>query len=795
MQRPLLAVTVCFILGILGHSLWTWEPGFLFLIALTVFLLALAGHALARREAGLFVLLLFILLGWLSAAVEAQDSGGGPERFAGHYVHLEGTVDAEPRIDEAGNTTYILAVRAVYLGDRRVAASGLVQVKVRGGGPVYGYGQGIRAGGFLYLPPEPGNFGAFNYRDYLQRRGIRCLMTVNGAEHIRVLDGGHGNPLVAAALACKYRLMQVAGSTLDQRQAAVLSGMMFGSRERIDRATSDMFASTGVAHVLCVSGLHVGFVLAAALLVAGALGVPNRAYLAVAAPVLLFYAVMTGLGPAVLRSSLMALVVLLALLLNREKDWPSTLALAAGALLLYKPLLIYEIGFQLSFAATWGILYLGPPVGELLTGHFKLPRWLALPLQVTLAAQLATLPLLVYHFNLFTPVAPLANLVLVPLVGAVMLTGFTGCVSGLLFMPLAEFINIGTGLLIDLFLGLAGWLDSIPGGSAYVATPPLPVIPLWFAGLVLAVEGRRGRIKFTGWAGIGRAAPLAAGVMLMLVIFLPWGGTGGRLQVHFLDVGQGDSILVRFPGGGNMLVDTGGRPGEPEEMRLVGDSVVVPYLQRLGINKLDALVLTHPHDDHAGGAAAVLDKMRVGVLVISHAPGYEAVIRQAAMARVPVFRVGAGQVLQLDRRVEIRVLGPDRREAARAGEDLNDVSLVLRLEHGAVSVLLAGDIEERAQRQLLARGAELHCNVFKVPHHGSRFYTPRFYEAADPEFAVIQVGANNRFGHPAASVLETLERTGARVLRTDRDGAIMFVSDGRSLRLRTVKTTARAAGQ
>jgi len=548
-----------------------------------------------------------------------------------------------------------------------------------------------------------------------------------------------------------------------------------------------MYSCTaGVTHVLCVSGLHVGFVLAGVFLIAGPLGVPRRFYLLIVVPVLIFYAVMTGLGPAVFRAGVMAVLVLAAALLGRERDWPTALALAAGVLLLFNPLYIHELGFQLSFAATWGILYLGPLLGELLRVRLSLPHWLTIPLQVTIAAQLATMPLLIYHFNLISFIAPLANLLLVPLVGVIMLAGFTGCVTGLLFLPVAELINAGTGALIDFFLALAGLLKSIPGGAAYVATPPWLAVPLWFAGLVLVAETVRGRYKLPG-INRGKTGPVVAGVLLMLVLFWPWHGTGGRMQVHFVDVGQGDSILVRFPGGKTMLVDTGGRPGEPDEARVTGDAVVVPYLHHLGINRLNALVITHPHEDHAGGVPAVLEKLKVDAMVITDAPGYDDIIALAGNSRVPVYRAGAGQALRLDERVDVLVLAPGRGGAVD-GLSANDGSLVLRLDYRDSSFLLTGDIEEHAQRLLLAGGADLQSDVFKVPHHGSRFYEPRFYNEVAPDFAVIQVGENNRFGHPAADAVEALMSSNARVLRTDRDGAVLFTTEGVNIKVQTAKT-------
>lgn len=784
MNRPLPAITISFILGIVFSPLAKLDPGLVLLAAIVIFCVVVGCYLTARGNIPLVIIVLFFMLGWFWARLDAVTIAEGLERYTGHFVALEGMVTAEPQV-RRGDVVYQLATQVVILGDRRVPAGGLVQVQVEGDGPVYSYGDYLQARGVLYLPRSPGNFGAFDYRAYLERRGITALMNVKKPGDVRVIGTGGGNAVVRLALRVKHRLTREAERMLDERQTAVLSGFLFGGSSGLDDNIQEVFNKTGVAHVLSVSGLHVGYVLAGVLFMAGVLNVPRRLTPVIALPVLVFYTVMTGAGPAVLRSAIMAMVVLVAVQLGRERDWPSALALAALLVLTGNPAALYEIGFQLSFAATWGILYLGPPLVELLRGRWVLPGWLALPLVVTCAAQLATLPLVLYYFNLLALVAPLANLILVPLVGLVMLFGFTGCVTGIVVTPLGEVINACTGLLIDIFLWLAGMISRLPGGSVYLATPPWYALFLWYAGLILLVEMVRGNARPPGDERIQRAAPVAVGVLLLLLVLWPWGGTGGRMEVHFIDVGQGDCILVRFPGGRVMLVDAGGKMGDPEGSRVVGDATVVPYLRRLGINRLDVLVITHPHDDHAGGAPAVLEQLDVGAVVTSPAPGLEELLSGSAGGDVPVYRVEAGQSLQIDRRVDVLVLGPDGGTAA--GDNVNNASVVLRLDYGDSSFLLAGDVEEAAQRAMLAAGLELDVDVLKVPHHGSRFFDPGFVRAVSPEYAVIQVGERNRFGHPARETLDALLDTGAEIFRTDRDGAVIISTDGRGMNTRTAR--------
>ncbi|MCL6634646.1 MAG: competence protein ComEC family protein, partial [Peptococcaceae bacterium] len=444
-------------------------------------------------------------------------------------------------------------------------------------------------------------------------------------------------------------------------------------------------------------------------------------------------------------------------------------------------------------------------------------RPLAQGLAVPLAAQLATVPLVAWYYNLVSPVSIPANLLAVPLVGLVLLFGVFAAALGLIWLPLAGLVNVSTGAVMDLFLALVDFFHRLPGAVFYMATPPVLLAAAWYGGL-LAVAGLRpggwstaARQRAKGWAAVG--AVLAAALLL---IWWPWAG-GHRLTVHFIDVGQGDSILVQTPGGRNMLIDTGGRTDEFQTGTGTGDQVVAPYLRRMGVHHLDALVLTHPHEDHCGGAAYLMKNFPVGLLVVSPAagappggetaaarraaaggkngqvgaagditPAYNGLLQKAAAAGVPVRAAVAGDTLRLDDRVGIEILSPEE-APVEAMPNLNDRSLVIKLTYGRRSFIFTGDAELEAQRRLLQREADLKADVLKLPHHGSRSLLPELVERIRPEAAVISVGAHNTFGHPAQSTLDLLHRAGAQVYRTDADGAVIVKTDGNRLEIKTGK--------
>ncbi|MEW6301813.1 MAG: ComEC/Rec2 family competence protein, partial [Thermodesulfobacteriota bacterium] len=282
--------------------------------------------------------------------------------------------------------------------------------------------------------------------------------------------------------------------------------------------------------------------------------------------------------------------------------------------------------------------------------------------------------------------------------------------------------------------------------------------------------------------------------------FFLFSSADGRLEVHFIDVGQGDATLIRGPDGATVLIDAGGRPGEYEDGDGAGRQVVVPYLERLGIRKLDVLVLTHPHEDHAGGAGAVLDAVKVDMAVVAPRaggeeppPGYTRLLARLEAAGVQVREVAAGDRLRAGSALVFDVLSPEEPLLAGTSSDPNNNSLVLRLRYGRQTFLFTADIQQEAQARLLLSGRDLKADVLKVPHHGSAAFVPAFFEAVHPAVAVVSVGLNNRFALPSPAALDKLDEVGARVYRTDRDGAVIVRTDGRSLTVATGRQHLRRA--
>ena len=374
-------------------------------------------------------------------------------------------------------------------------AVGLVQVSVYGKNTMHDYGRDtildygkrIRVRGTLRKPPPPQNPGQFDYSSYLARKGIYGLMAIYNKGQIEQLGTGKVNPFVRLALSIKDRMRGIIKETLQYPQDVLLSGILLGERQQVPEELKEVFIHSGTIHILAISGLHVGLVVVIFMVLLRTIRIPRKIRAILTIALVILYALITGGRPSVIRASIMAISILSAVAVGRDSDLLNSLSLAALLILAFNPLGLFDSGFHLSFAAVLSIIYLAPKIDSLFPKGYPpgstLKGYFLKSLSVILAAQLGILPLIAYYYSLFSPVALVANFMVVPLLGVVVALGFSTCLSGLLFLPLAQVFGAANGAVLRGMVSSVKLFSSLPLAFIYLGSPRIGFIVIYYLAL------------------------------------------------------------------------------------------------------------------------------------------------------------------------------------------------------------------------------------------------------------------------------------------------------------------------
>ena len=672
-------------------------------------------------------------------------------------------------------------------------------------------GMVVSVSGGVRPPPDDDPYG-----DYLRRTGVAGTLRARTLE-IRPSESGPANVLERLRRGAATALT----TAIPEPEAGLAAGIVVGLRDRVDRDLAADFTTVGASHVVAISGWNIAIVAASVAALGGGLARRRRAVLTATAIVL--YVAFAGASASVVRAAAMAGVVLVARESGRAGRAAAALGWAALLLLIADPHLVTDAGFQLSTLATAGILAWATPLGTWLTGaaRGRLPGWLIECLAVSLAAQAATLPVVLVTFGRLAIVSPVVNLAIVPLVAPAMAASAVALGGGFATMVgapalVATLLGLPAWFLLSAIVGIVAATASLPFASATLE-PPWNVVGGLATALVPAVVvGARRRLRSAPRpashagsvaspstasrrrsASRGRARRIvvaALAVSLVAVGLAVAHRPDGSTKVTVLDVGQGDAILVEGGRGGRMLVDGG---PDPDRLLIELDERLPPWDRRI-----DVVVLTHPHEDHVAGLALLLARYRVGRVFEPgmHGPGPGYAAWDAELAAIGAPERGllvTGDRLAVDD-LHFDVLWPDPGrvplEPPDGGRSINDVSIVLLGEVGGRRILLTGDVEDDVDPLLAARGLPP-IDFLKVAHHGSgTASTVAFLGVVRPAVAVVSAGADNPYGHPARSTLDHLAATGAAVFRTDTDGSVEAVFADGGLTVRASGARAADAG-
>ncbi|UCE20295.1 MAG: DNA internalization-related competence protein ComEC/Rec2 [Gemmatimonadota bacterium] len=795
MNRPALKLSLYFALGIiLGHLvnppilvLLTLDA-LLFLIAITIFL---TKKSVGKWNPALYIVLVITVS---SLHYELRTSDFSP-RHVSNFLRkatstgIVGQIASLPECDEE-RTTFTLSVKGIATAHEWRRAEGKVRVTMGERTDRFSYGDVIRFDARLEEPDGLRNPGGFDYKAYLNRRSIYGLIFLRGVNNVEIIERRGGTPFLSALIwPIRKSMRRTIERNLTGPPEALLKGILLGERRNIPESIEEIFRDSGVIHVLAVSGLHVGLVVFIFFNLFRVFRLSFNWAVVCTLGILFLYIFVTGSRAPVVRASLMAAVVLTGLILEKNVDLLNTLAFAGLFILLFSPQALFDPGFQLSFAAVLSIVYAYPRLKEWLPlflrrQHTWWRRWLLGGSLVSLSAQMGIAPIVAYYFYRVPVVSVLANVIVVPWVGLILSLGFAASLFGPFSSDIGLLFNASNWLALTGLIHTVTFFASLPFSTLSVPQPSLPVVLGCYCVTGLLVNVKR----------IGRAGHWLIITLLVAANCWIWTyavrGNQNELVVTFFDVGQGDAIFLRTPQGKTLLID-GGRRSRYYDC---GKRVLEPYLRQSGIRRVDGVLLTHPHSDHLGGLLAVLENFHVGQVMdsgLQHGSTlYEEYVTLIEERGIPRRIMRAGDRIDEFHPLRIMILHPTDSFVSPDGwapYGLNNGSITARLDYGRVSFLFLGDVEAEADRALLKRKGFLKATVVKVPHQGSiTGSSRRLVEAIQPCVAVISVSEGNRFGHPADAVVRRYEQCGARIYRTDEDGAIIIRTNGERTSIRTM---------
>ena len=637
-------------------------------------------------------------------------------------------------------------------------------------------GNAIRAAGELSFFQNARNPGNFDQKLYYQRQDIHGSAW---AKEVEVVDDSIWKIrdwLSEFRSQWKKALIQAMG----ERDGNVLSAMLLGEKSEMDPDTKELYQVSGIGHILAISGLHLSFIGIGAYRIFRRMTGSYTAGGIAGILLLVLYVMMIGVTISAVRALVMFLFRVGADMTGRHYDPPTALAAAAAAVLLWRPLSLYDGGFWLSFGAVFAMIIV-------------LPIFKGLPVQgfwASLSINLTILPVMLFYFFEFPPYSLLLNLFVIPLMSAMLFLGLLGSAAYAAGIPIAVFGLRICKVILWLYEKCCEIGMGIPGARMIAGKPRLWQIAAYYillaAALVFLRRLRRKEIKKASGmetAGRIRIMPLlalAAGIFILTFRF----GEEGRLSVTILDVGQGDGIFIQGPAGGTYLID-----GGSSDIKKVGQYRIEPFLKSRGVGRLDYVLISHGDSDHMNGVADLIERRKIGIeigtLVLPMQEAWdESLCSLADMARqagIQVAEIGPGQGIQ-EKEAALSCIQPAKGDEIQPG---NEASMVLALSSGEFDMLLSGDVEGKGEELLTERLTKTEqartWEVLKVAHHGSRNSTSeRFLQSVQPAFAIISAGEQNRYGHPHQETLVRLKERGIKIYSTQDKGAVMIeVKDGK----------------
>lgn len=701
----------------------------------------------------------------------------------GENLEIVGTIISNP-IDKQNKNQYTLKVEEIN-GNKEYKNTNL-QLNVKKEKETLNYGDKIIVKGNFEEANTARNEGGFDYKQYLKSKNIYGIVAVDKKD-IETINKNNVGVIDLLANKVRNSMKRKIEQNLPNETNELLSGMLIGEKSNLQKEIQEDFRDSSLSHVLAISGMHVSYVMIGITFVINKLKFSKKMSKIVTILILLFFIILTGKTASVTRACFMSSYIILASLLHKKAHVLGSISISLLIILIINPYFILDIGLQLSYGGTIGIVLIYPilkkykkkkedKTGRIKKVLYKIKDKIIDTILITISANLVIFPIVLFHYNIMSFTFIISNLLISPIIGIIIILGFLSVFSSYIVSPISKVMFFFLQILLSVLAQIAHFCAGLPLSKVYFPTPKIYVIIIYYLFLIYIILVKN---KIITGKKIGKKVFIIFTIIViilnLILNFIP-----KTFTISFIDVGQGDSMLISTPKGKNIIVDGGG--SRDETTFNIGKQTLIPYLLNKGITKLDYIIISHFDSDHVGGILSVLEELKAEKVIICEQEENENYKRFKEIVKnkkIKVYVVKKGDNLKIEENIWLNILWPkDERIKENA---INNNSIVAKLNYKSFSILFTGDIEKIAENEILKEYKNsniLNANILKVAHHGSKSSSIKeFLEKVKPQIALIGVGEKNTFGHPNAGVLNRLENLNTKIYRTDEKGEITIKID------------------
>lgn len=634
----------------------------------------------------------------------------------------------------------------------------LINIKMSQDIPSMKYGDSLYIEGEFKQPEEARNYKGYNYKQYLKTKKIIGTVELEKAKILKSSNGSFIHNIQ------KY-IKDTINGTLTDEEGNLLLAILLGDKDKLSEDIQESFKTSNLSHMLAVSGAHVSYIILGLTYVLQNSIIGKKNGKIVCIFFLLVFMAITNFTPSVTRACIMAVLTLFSGIIYRKSDVYTNISVAALITLIFNPYSLLDLGFQLSYGGTIGIIIFIKRIQEK-KSNSKVINYIKQMALVSIYANIIIIPIMMYHFNTVSFTFIISNIMASPILGIIVITGFLFIIASITVKPLTRLIAIFIKPILSILIKISQICSKLPFSNILVVTPYMFNVISYYAIILYCIKSKKkNKCKII----------ICLLIVLILINFIIY-IFPQKLRIFFIDVGQGDSTLIITPDKKTVLIDGGGSDSFD-----VGEKVLLPYLLDRRILKVDYVLISHFDTDHCGGILTIMEKVKVKNIIISeqaeHSENYERFKKLMIHKKIRLIEVKKGDKIKIGRYSEFKILFPTSRLLSE--NPLNNNSIVAQFNYNNFKMLFTGDIEKLAEQQILkTEKAEIRADILKVAHHGSKTSSiPEFIKAVRPKIALIGVGKNNTFGHPNQQTIKNLENIKCRIYRTDLQGEIIIKID------------------